>query len=205
KSTGGNHSGSIPKHSNASSFISGAPRWRTNMPFIVQAERDGTRSSRSQAFAECHRVSLTTGSSPPSTKPITPSSCGASTTCWRADGESRGVCRPKRPPQQGRSRTRSFRSDDTRLSALGAERRVHRSGDAVHPSEPLARLLAWCQRRPLTEQYPIKAEADGTFRLVSPSGRRGQAPHYVGDERYATVEQARHGAFLRHISDLTEK
>jgi hypothetical protein len=81
----------------------------------------------------------------------------------------------------------------------------HRSGDAAHPSEPLARLLAWCQRRPLTEQYAIKAEADGTFRLVSPSGRRGQAPHYVGDERYATVEQARHGAFLRHISDLTEK
>jgi hypothetical protein len=81
----------------------------------------------------------------------------------------------------------------------------HRNGDADHPSEPLSRLLAWCQRRPLTEQYAVKAEADGTFRLVSFSGRRGQPPRYVGDERYATVQQARHGAFLRHISDLTEK
>ena len=81
----------------------------------------------------------------------------------------------------------------------------HRGGDANHPSEPLSRLLAWCQRRPLTEQYAVKAEADGTFRLVSFSGRRGQPPRYVGDKRYATVQQARHGAFLRHISDLTEK
>ena len=80
----------------------------------------------------------------------------------------------------------------------------HRTGDVGHPSEPLSRLLAWCQRRPLTEQYAVKAEADGTFRLVSFSGRRGQPPRYVGDERYATVQEARHGAFLRHISDLTE-
>ena len=81
----------------------------------------------------------------------------------------------------------------------------HRSGDVGHLSEPLSRLLAWCQRRPLTEQYAVKAEADGSYRLVSFSGRRGQAPNYVGDERYATVREARHGAFLRHISDLTEK
>jgi hypothetical protein len=81
----------------------------------------------------------------------------------------------------------------------------HRTGDAGHPSEPLSRLLAWCQRRPLTEQYAVKAEADGSFRLVSFSGRRGQAPRYAGDERYASVREARHAAFLRHISDLTEK
>ncbi len=81
----------------------------------------------------------------------------------------------------------------------------HRSGDAGHPSEPLSRILAWCQRRPLTEQYAVKAEADGSFRLISFAGRRGQPPRYVGEERYATVREARHGAFLRHISDLTEK
>ena len=80
----------------------------------------------------------------------------------------------------------------------------HRSGDVGHPSEPLWRLLAWCQRRPLTEQYAVKAEADGTFRLVSFSGRRGEPPRYVADERYTTVQEARHGAFLRHIRDLTE-
>jgi branched-chain amino acid transport system permease protein len=81
----------------------------------------------------------------------------------------------------------------------------HRIGDAGHPSEPLSRLLAWCQRRPLAEQYALRAQSDGTFRLVRFTGRRGQAPRYVGDERYATVQEARHGAFLRHISDLTEK
>jgi branched-chain amino acid transport system permease protein len=81
----------------------------------------------------------------------------------------------------------------------------HRTGDGAHPSEPLSRLLAWCQRRPLTEQYAVKAEADGAFRLVSFSGRRGQPPRYIGDERYTTLQEARHGVFLRHIHDLTEK
>jgi len=81
----------------------------------------------------------------------------------------------------------------------------HRTRDGTHPSEPLSRFLAWCQRRPLEQQYAVKAEADGTFRLVSFSGRRGQAPRYIGDERYATLQQARHGVFLRHVHDLTEK
>ncbi len=81
----------------------------------------------------------------------------------------------------------------------------HRNGDGAHPSEPLSRLLAWCQRRPLTKQYAVKAEADGAFRLVSFSGQRGQPPRYIGDERYATLQAARHGVFLRHINDLTEK
>jgi branched-chain amino acid transport system permease protein len=92
------------------------------------------------------------------------------------------------------------------LSVLSGELiEEHRSGDVGHPSEPLSRILAWCQRRPLTEQYAVKAESDGTFRVVSFAGRRGQPPRYVGEERYATVQEARHGAFLQHISDLTEK
>lgn len=81
----------------------------------------------------------------------------------------------------------------------------HRRGDLGHVSEPLARLLAWCRRRPPGEQYAVKAEADGSFRLVRFAPRRGQAPSYIGDERYATLQAARHGAFLRHVSDLTEK
>jgi branched-chain amino acid transport system permease protein len=81
----------------------------------------------------------------------------------------------------------------------------HRRGDGGHTSEPLSRLLAWCQRRPLDEQYAVKAEADGAFRLVNFSGRRGQPPRYIGEERYASLQQARHGVFLRHINDLTEK
>ena len=74
-----------------------------------------------------------------------------------------------------------------------------------HHSEPLARLLAWCQRRPLPEQYAVKAEADGTFRIVSMTGRRGVRPEYLGETRFASLEDARHGVLLRHISDLTGK
>ena len=72
-----------------------------------------------------------------------------------------------------------------------------------HPSEPLARLLAWCQRRPIEEQYAIKKEADGSFRILAITGTRGRKPVYAGEERFATFEEARHGVFLRHIKDLT--
>jgi len=82
------------------------------------------------------------------------------------------------------------------------EHRLHPTG---HHSEPLARLLAWCQRRPLSEQYAVKAEADGSFRIVSMTGRRGVPPAYVGEARFASLEEARHGVLLRHISDLTGK
>jgi hypothetical protein len=81
----------------------------------------------------------------------------------------------------------------------------HRTGDGGHPSEPLSRLLAWSLRRPLSEQYAVKAEADGTFRLVNFSGQRGQPPRYLGEDRYTTLQEARHGVFLRHIKDLKEK
>lgn len=81
----------------------------------------------------------------------------------------------------------------------------HRVKPYGHHSEPLARLLAWCQRRPLPEQYAVKAEADGTYRIVSMTGRRGVAPSYLGEARFASLEEARHGVLLRHISDLTGK
>lgn len=74
-----------------------------------------------------------------------------------------------------------------------------------HKSEPLARLLAWCQRRPLVEQYAVKAEGDGSFRLVIFTGVRGHKPVYVSEENFASIGEARHGAFLRHIKDLAGK
>lgn len=81
----------------------------------------------------------------------------------------------------------------------------HRRSPTGHHSEPLARLLAWCQRRPLPEQYAVKAEADGSFRIVSMTGRRGVPPTYIGESRFASLEEARHGVLLQHISDLTGK
>jgi hypothetical protein len=55
----------------------------------------------------------------------------------------------------------------------------HRLNPAGHHSEPLSRLLAWCQRRPLQNQYAVKAEADGSYRIVSMTGRRGAPPVYA--------------------------
>ena len=74
-----------------------------------------------------------------------------------------------------------------------------------HQSEPLVRLLAWCQRRPLAEQYSVKQEGGGSFRLIKFSGVRGHKPVYASEESFATIREARHGAFLRHIKDLTGK
>lgn len=74
-----------------------------------------------------------------------------------------------------------------------------------HHSEPLSRLLAWCWRRPLAEQYSVKQEATGEFRIIRMSGRRGHPPTYVTEEAFSTVEAARHGVLLRHIKDLTGK
>ena len=79
----------------------------------------------------------------------------------------------------------------------------HRRNPVGHHSEALTRLLAWCQRRPLQQQYAVKADADGTYRIVSMTGRRGARPVYVGEARFASLDQARHGVLLRHISDLT--
>ncbi|MFO1151707.1 MAG: hypothetical protein U1E62_25310 [Alsobacter sp.] len=79
----------------------------------------------------------------------------------------------------------------------------YRRNPTGHHSEPLARLLAWCQRRPLPEQYAVKAEADGSFRIIAMAGRRGAGPAYVGEERFASLNEARHGVLLRHISDLS--
>ena len=81
----------------------------------------------------------------------------------------------------------------------------HRRSPA-HMSEPLVRFLAWCQRRPLEEQYAVKEESDGSFRLITFSGVRGpQTDLRRRGNTSRRSEEARHGAFLRHIKDLTGK
>jgi len=79
----------------------------------------------------------------------------------------------------------------------------HRQKQNGHHSEPLARLLAWCHRRPLHERYSLRQAADGSYRIIRMSGRRGVPPEYVGDTVFHTIDDARHGVFLQHIKDLT--
>ena len=88
------------------------------------------------------------------------------------------------------------------LSVLSDELIEEHHRSPPHMSEPLVRLLAWCQRRPLAEQYAVKAEGDGSFRLIIFSGVRGHKPVYASEENFASISEARHGAFLRHIKDL---
>ena len=79
----------------------------------------------------------------------------------------------------------------------------HRHKQMGHHSEPLARLLAWCHRRPLEQQYSLRHGADGRYRIIRMSGRRGVPPAYVGDAVFDTIDDARHGVLLQHIKDLT--
>jgi len=79
----------------------------------------------------------------------------------------------------------------------------HRQKQSGHHSEPLARLLAWCHRRPLSEQYSLRQGADGSYRIIRMSGQRGVVPTYVGDAVFNTIDDARHGVLMQHIKDLT--
>jgi len=91
------------------------------------------------------------------------------------------------------------------LAVLSDELIEEHRRNPPHASEPLSRLLSWCQRRPLSKQYAVKAEADGSFRIIAFSGQRGKGPSYASEEKFTTLAEARHGVFLRHIQDLTGK
>ncbi|WP_324754058.1 hypothetical protein [Roseovarius sp. Pro17] len=79
----------------------------------------------------------------------------------------------------------------------------YRQKSTGHQSEPLARLLAWCHRRPMDQQYSLRQASDGGYRIIRMSGRRGVPPTYVGETIFTTIGDAHHGVFLQHIQDLT--
>ena len=72
-------------------------------------------------------------------------------------------------------------------------------------SEPLERTLAYFRRLPMDQLYALKKEGDGTYRMISMSGRRGARPVYANDEVYQTLQDGYFGIFMRHIQDMTEK
>jgi hypothetical protein len=80
----------------------------------------------------------------------------------------------------------------------------HRTADDKHLSEPLARLLHWMHRRRMAEPYAIMAGADGGFRLIAMSPRRGTAPRPLDERSYASLGEARHALFVLHLRDLEE-
>jgi len=73
-----------------------------------------------------------------------------------------------------------------------------------HHSEPLERTLAYFRRLPIDQQYALKRENDGTYRMISISGKRGVPPTYVSDETFQTLNEGYFGIFLRQIQDMME-
>lgn len=74
-----------------------------------------------------------------------------------------------------------------------------------HHSEPLERTLAYFRRLPISQQYALKREGDGTYRMISMSGKRGVPPSYVNDEVFQTLHDGYFGIFMRQIKDMTER
>ncbi len=81
----------------------------------------------------------------------------------------------------------------------------HRKRPVGQHSEPLERLLAYFRRLPLSEQYAVKKETEGGFRIVRLSGLRGTPPKAVDDTAYETLEAAYHAIFLRQVAELMEQ
>ena len=72
-------------------------------------------------------------------------------------------------------------------------------------SEPLERALAYFRRLPISQQYALKQERDGTYRMISMSGKKGVPPSYVGNETFKTLHDGYFGIFMRQIKDMDDK
>lgn len=81
----------------------------------------------------------------------------------------------------------------------------HRRKPQGQHSEPLERLLHYFRDQPLAGRLAVLREREtGSFRIVALSGVRGVAPRPVGEQRFATVEEAYHGIFMKRIEELME-
>lgn len=70
-------------------------------------------------------------------------------------------------------------------------------------SDALERVLQYFRRQPQAGKYIIVATRPwGEYRVGILSGVRGQTAEIVGDETFATEEEAIHGIFLRRVNEL---
>lgn len=67
----------------------------------------------------------------------------------------------------------------------------HRRKPEGHHSEPLTRLLNWCQTRPLHEQYAVLQETGGRYHVVRLSGKPRVPP---APDRQRKLRQPARGA-----------
>ncbi len=81
----------------------------------------------------------------------------------------------------------------------------HENNSHGQHSEPLSRLLHFFSSAPQKNKYVIKHDKNSdSFKIVTLSGVRGEAPQMIDDIKFKTIEEAYHGVFLKRISDLME-
>ena len=104
-----------------------------------------------------------------------------------------------------RERFDTYRREFLRMLVTPEVVEEHRRSPWGQHSEPLERLLIYIRQRPAAQKYAVKVvKPFAAYRIVALSGHRGTPPREVGEEVYASVREACHGIFLRHIQELME-
>ena len=81
----------------------------------------------------------------------------------------------------------------------------HRRKPSGRHSDALDRLLNYFRRAGIADKYAILAVRPfAEYRVVRLSGRRGVRPTPVGDETYASPDEAYHAVFLKRIQALLD-
>lgn len=94
-----------------------------------------------------------------------------------------------------------------RLRALVTDQLIaaHRQNPPGPHGDDLERLLNYFRRAAVTDKYAILAvKPFAEYRVVALSGRRNVPPNTVGEEIYATPNEAQHAVFLRRVQDLMQ-
>jgi branched-chain amino acid transport system permease protein len=81
----------------------------------------------------------------------------------------------------------------------------HRRAPLGEHSPELRRVLNYFRTGPIAEKYAIHEVQPFTeYRVIALSGMRGMPPRDVGDDSYATLDEAYHAVFLRRVQDLLD-
>ncbi len=81
----------------------------------------------------------------------------------------------------------------------------HRRQPLGQHSVALERVLLYFRRTKMDDKYALhRAGPDGPFNIIAFSGVKGVSPRLVDDRKFATLDEAYHGVFMRRVHDLME-
>lgn len=144
--------------------------------------------------------------------------CAACTTCSNPDCSRAGGIPMTKAKEPSEGIPLRANSDDHFYEYFNAKQREYikkvlndgiieeyRRQPLGRHSEPLERTLAYFRRLPISEQYALKREQNGTFRMISMSGKRGEPPAYASETVYQTESEGYFAVFMRQIQDMMDK